>query len=81
VEEIRERLSKVISKLRQREIDIITLRFGLNGNPEMTLQEIADVYGVTRGRIEQILSATMKKLRKPKINKEIRRYINVDKTL
>ena len=43
---------KMKSILREREIKIISLKFGLNGEEVKTYKEIGDMYGVTRGRAE-----------------------------
>ena len=73
-EEINKRLQKILNKLNARQIQIIKMRFGLDGYTEMTLQEIADKLGLSKSRIDHLMSAAFKKLRKPKINKEVRLY-------
>lgn len=49
--------------------DVIMLRFGLESNPEMTLNEIGEKFGVTRERIRQIEEKSLSKLRKNFKNK------------
>ena len=46
-----------------RDYNILTLRFGLDGNPEHTLEEIAAKYEVSRARIHQVQNNLIKKLR------------------
>jgi RNA polymerase primary sigma factor len=56
--------------LNERELRILGLRFGLNGNKPLTLAEIGDEFGVTRERIRQLQNAALKKLRKALEKKE-----------
>jgi len=42
---------------------IIEMRFGLNGNPKKTLQQIGDIYGVCRERIRQIEKKALRKIK------------------
>ena len=53
---------KLFSRLNEREQEILTMRYGLDGDNNKTLQEIADMQGVTRQRIHLIQSRAMKKL-------------------
>ena len=52
--------------LNAKEIDIINYRFGLNGCPKLTLDEIGKKYNVTRERIRQIEAKALHKLRRPR---------------
>lgn len=49
--------------LSEREITILTLRYGLDGNDPITLEEIGNMYGLTRERIRQVESKALNKLR------------------
>lgn len=49
--------------LKPREIKVMTMRFGLDGGSTMTLQEIGDMYNITRERVRQIELTALKKLR------------------
>ena len=51
--------------LDERERTILTLRFGLDGGGERTLEEVAEHFGLTRERIRQIEVRAMSKLRHP----------------
>jgi RNA polymerase sigma factor (sigma-70 family) len=58
-------VAKVLSVLDERERTILTLRFGLDGGGERTLEEVAEYFGLTRERIRQIEARAMSKLRHP----------------
>lgn len=60
---LQETLNDVISNLNQREITIITLRFGLNGEGPLTLEETGKLLGITRERVRQIQEKAIQKLR------------------
>lgn len=47
-------LSSLMSKLSERERDVVEKYYGLNGNEEMNLEEIGAVYGITKERVRQI---------------------------
>lgn len=61
--ETRERVSQVLDKLPEREKNILIMRFNLNGEGEMTLQEVGEFFHITRERVRQIESKTLKRLR------------------
>jgi len=54
---------EVLATLTERESSILALRFGLNGDNEMTLEDVGVRFGVTRERIRQIQELALKKLR------------------
>jgi RNA polymerase primary sigma factor len=58
----REDIEKALDSLPIRERKVIELRFGLNGEPPRTLEEVGRAFGVTRERIRQIENNTLKKL-------------------
>ena len=49
---------------RLNEATILRARFGLDGGPERTLEEVGEKFGVTRERVRQIQNIALKKLRK-----------------
>ncbi|HTF80769.1 MAG TPA: sigma factor-like helix-turn-helix DNA-binding protein, partial [Cytophagales bacterium] len=49
--------------LTQRESDVISFYFGLNGNKALSLEEIGDFYDLTRERVRQIKEKATRKLR------------------
>jgi RNA polymerase primary sigma factor len=58
----REDIERALDSLPERERKVIELRFGLNGEPPCTLEEVGRAFGVTRERIRQIENNTLKKL-------------------
>lgn len=54
----------MLSSLNQRELQIIQERFGLDGDPGKTLEEIAEKFGLTRERIRQLQNIALAKLRR-----------------
>ncbi len=56
--------------LNERELKILGLRFGLDGNKPLTLAEIGEEFGVTRERIRQLQNGALKKLRHAMEKKE-----------
>ena len=73
---IHEDIEKSLHILNKRERDIIIKRFGLDGETPMTLEDIGKVYGITRERIRQIENRAMRKLKAPKIRKNLEDYYN-----
>lgn len=58
-----EHLMEILDILKDKERKVIILRLGLNGNREHTLEEIGQVFNVTRERIRQIEAKALEKLR------------------
>jgi RNA polymerase sigma factor (sigma-70 family) len=58
-------IAKLLSVLDERERTIVTLRFGLDGGGERSLEEVAGHFSLTRERIRQIEARAMSKLRHP----------------
>ncbi len=59
----REDVQRVLDALPQRERQVIELRYGLRGHEPLTLEEVGRAFGVTRERIRQIETNTLKKLK------------------
>ncbi|MGH3973703.1 MAG: sigma-70 family RNA polymerase sigma factor, partial [Pseudonocardiaceae bacterium] len=72
---LQDHLQSVLATLSEREAGIVRLRFGLNDGQPRTLDEIGQVYGVTRERIRQIELKTMSKLRHPSRAQVLRDYL------
>ena len=68
--ELKEIISKQLESLKDKEKNIIILRFGLNGNNPHTLQEISNIMNLTRERIRQIEQNALNKLKKNPILKK-----------
>ena len=64
----------LLTKLDDRERSLIELRFGLKGQPSLTLEETGKVLGITRERVRQIQDKIMLKIKKFKITKELRDF-------
>jgi RNA polymerase primary sigma factor len=60
---IQDTLAEVLQNLSQREITIIKLRFGLNGEGPRTLEETGKLLGITRERVRQIQEKAIHKLK------------------
>lgn len=73
---LRDQLQSVLETLSEREAGVVKLRFGLTDGQPRTLDEIGQVYGVTRERIRQIESKTMSKLRHPSRSQVLRDYLD-----
>jgi RNA polymerase primary sigma factor len=73
---LQEQLTQVLRTLSVREAGVIRLRYGLGDGRPRTLDEIGQVYGVTRERIRQIESKTMSKLRHPSRSQGLRDYLD-----
>lgn len=69
---LQDQLQDVLDTLSEREAGVVRLRFGLTDGQPRTLDEIGQVYGVTRERIRQIESKTMSKLRHPSRSQVLR---------
>ncbi len=66
---------QMIEHLDEREADIIRLRFGLDGEPEKTLEEVGEMFQITRERVRQLQNLALVKMRKILIEKEKQRSL------
>ncbi|MCQ6269098.1 sigma-70 family RNA polymerase sigma factor [Pseudarthrobacter sp. R1] len=73
-EQLKAEVHAVLDTLTEREAGVIAMRFGLDDGEEKTLDAIGKVYGVTRERIRQIESKTMKLLREPERSQSLREW-------
>lgn len=71
---LREQTAAVLNTLSEREAGIIAMRFGISDGQEKSLDAVGKVYGVTRGRIRQIESKAMDKLRHPSRSRVLRDF-------
>lgn len=62
-QELRIKIEKVLSTLQKREVSILKLYFGLNGDSPKTLKEIGDEFGLTNERVRQIKEDALRQLR------------------
>jgi len=73
---LREQLEDVLSTLTPREKKVLQLRFGLDDGRSRTLEEVGQVFGVTRERIRQIEAKALRKLRHPSRSKKLKDYLD-----
>ena len=66
---------KVLCTLSPRERDVLRLRFGMDDGRQRTLEEVGQLFGVTRERIRQIEAKALRKLRHPNRSKRLREYV------
>ena len=73
-EDLKAEIKRALSKLTERESQVISMYYGLDGNKPMTLEEIGAHCGRTRERIRQIKEKTLLKLRSSSRNKALWEY-------
>lgn len=72
---LRKEVQRALSTLTQREADVITLYFGLNGEHSMTLEEIGEKFSLTRERVRQIKEKAIRRLRHTSRSKALKPYL------
>jgi RNA polymerase primary sigma factor len=72
---LREQLEDVLETLTPREEKVLRLRFGLDDGKPRTLEEVGQVFGVTRERIRQIEAKALRKLRHPSRSKKLKDFL------
>ena len=73
---LKEQLEEVLETLSPREKRVLRLRFGLDDGRARTLEEVGQVFGVTRERIRQIEAKALRKLRHPSRSKKLKDYLD-----
>jgi RNA polymerase primary sigma factor len=71
---LQDTLNGILSQLSEREMKIIQLRFGLDGEEPLTLEETGRMLGITRERVRQIQEKATLKLRNLKEMHELKEY-------
>lgn len=61
--------------LSPREVDVISSYYGLKGHKSLTLEEIGEMYGLTRERVRQIKERAIRRLRKSYNSKQLKSYL------
>jgi len=72
---LRREVQRALSTLTQREADVISLYFGLNGEHSMTLEEIGEKFSLTRERVRQIKEKAIRRLRHTSRSKALKPYL------
>jgi RNA polymerase primary sigma factor len=72
---LKEEMARMLKTLSPREERIISMRFGLDGGSEHTLEEVGQVFSVTRERIRQIEAKALRKLRHPSRSHRFRTFL------
>jgi len=73
---LKEQLEGVLDTLTPREEKVLRLRFGLDDGRSRTLEEVGQVFGVTRERIRQIEAKALRKLRHPSRSKKLKDFLD-----
>ena len=74
-EMLKDEISQVLETLTEREEKVVRLRFGLEDGKPRTLEEVGQMFGVTRERIRQIEAKALRKLRHPSRSRKLKDYI------
>lgn len=73
---LKEQLEDVLNTLTSREEKVLRLRFGLDDGRPRTLEEVGQIFGVTRERIRQIEAKALRKLRHPSRSKKLKDFLD-----
>jgi RNA polymerase primary sigma factor len=76
---LKERLAEVLRSLPPRDREVIELRFGLRDSQPRSLDEVAQIFGVTRERVRQIESRGLEKLREPGRSDRLAAFAEVER--
>ncbi len=72
---LKEEVQAGLSILTPREVEVLSAYYGLNGHKALTLEEIGDMYGLTRERVRQIKERAIRRLRKAYNRNALKSYL------
>ena len=72
---LKDEVAHGLSILAPREVEVLSAYYGLNGHKSYTLEEIGEMYGLTRERVRQIKERAIRRLRKSYNNTALRSYL------
>ncbi len=72
---LKEEVQQGLSILAPRELEVLSSYYGLNGKKSLTLEEIGDLYGLTRERVRQIKERAIRRLRKSYNRNSLKSYL------
>jgi RNA polymerase primary sigma factor len=76
LEMLKEQVRSVLSSLSERERNVLEMRFGFRDGRTHTLEEVGQMFGVTRERVRQIEAKALRKLRHPHHSRRLRDYLS-----
>jgi RNA polymerase primary sigma factor len=75
IDSLRLEVQRALGTLTQREADVVSFYFGLNGKQALTLEEIGERFGLTRERVRQIKEKAIRRLRHTSRSKALKPYL------
>ncbi|MCG8330140.1 MAG: RNA polymerase sigma factor RpoD/SigA [Chitinophagales bacterium] len=72
---LKDEVQQGLSILSPREVEVLSAYYGLNGHKSLTLEEIGDLYGLTRERVRQIKERAIRRLRKSYNRNALKSYL------
>ena len=72
---LKEEVKNGLAILSPREVDVLSSYYGLNGHKSLTLEEIGEMYGLTRERVRQIKERAIRRLRKSYNSNQLKSYL------
>ena len=74
---LKEQINEILNTLERRERNILKLRFGIDDNCPHTLEEVGNVFGITRERVRQIEAKALRKIRHPARSHKIKNFLEM----